>query len=73
MVAFCYRNKIKKNIINYARGFMLDYTSGEQFYGEYNDNTIKQSRKTRSQKIGNQTILPQKNLNQLLIMKNKKF
>lgn len=27
---------------------MLEYTAGDQFYGDYNDNTIKNSRKTRS-------------------------
>lgn len=42
-------------------GFMLDYTSGEQFYGEYNDNTIKQSRKTRSQKLAIKQFYHRKN------------
>lgn len=40
---------------------MLDYTSGEQFYGEYNDNTIKQSRKTRSQKLAIKQFYHRKN------------
>lgn len=30
---------------------MLEYTTGNQFYGEYNDNSIKQSRKTRKEKL----------------------
>lgn len=30
---------------------MLEFTTGDQFYGEYNDNSIKESRKTRSQKL----------------------
>lgn len=30
---------------------MLEYTSGHTFYGEYNDNSIKQSRKTRKEKL----------------------
>ena len=40
---------------------MLDYTSGEQFYGEYNDNTIKNSRKTRSQKLAIKQFYHRKN------------
>ena len=40
---------------------MLNYSSGENNYGEYNDNTVKESRKTRSQKLAIKQFYHRKN------------
>lgn len=40
---------------------MLEYTTGDQFYGDYNDTTIKDSRKTRSQKLALKQFYHRKN------------
>lgn len=40
---------------------MLEYTVGNQFYGAYNDNTIKDSRKTRSEKLSRKQAFHKKN------------
>lgn len=40
---------------------MLDYITGDQFYGEYNDDSIKDSRKTRSQKLAIKQFYHRKN------------
>lgn len=40
---------------------MLEYTTGDQFYGDYNDNSIKQSRKTRREKLAIKQFYHRKN------------
>lgn len=40
---------------------MLEYTTGDQFYGDYNENSIKQSRKTRQEKLAIKQFYHRKN------------